>query len=65
MTPDMVHVGRMPQNLLNEEVEWVLRSISESDDIAMQKRSSDNAYKLYVQTRPDCSSTSVRRAKGK
>ena len=63
MTPEMVHVGRIPQHIIEEEVEWVLRQLNESEDISMQKRSSENAYKLYVQTRPDCSSTSVRRAK--
>lgn len=63
MTPEMVHIGRMPQNLVNNEVEWVQRTVKESDELQMQKRSSENAYKLYVQTRPDCSGTSVRRAK--
>ena len=63
MTPEMVHHGRIPQNLINTEVEWVIKQLTESEDLSMQKRSSENAYKLYIQTRPDCNSSSIRRGK--
>ena len=48
MTPEMVHCGRLPQNILDMEIEWVNKQINESEDISLQKRSSENAYKLYV-----------------
>ena len=63
MTPDMVHYGRLAQSRIDAEVEWVLKQLRENVDLASQKKSSENAYKLYLVTRPDSSSQSVKRAK--
>ena len=62
MTPDMVP-GRLAQSRMNVEMEWVLRQVRDNADIASQRKSSVNAYKLYLATRPDSSLQSVKRAK--
>ena len=63
MTPSDIHYGRIPQSKLDTLNEFVAKQINDDTNIALQKKSCNNAMKLYVQTRPAPSQQSIKRAK--
>ncbi|KAG5182404.1 P-loop containing nucleoside triphosphate hydrolase protein [Tribonema minus] len=66
MTPDMVHYGAFPQQILDEETESLRELMSRggaSTGLAMLLRVSENAMKQYRRTRPDASKRACERAK--
>jgi ATP-dependent RNA helicase DDX54/DBP10 len=70
MTPEMVHYGSVPECIMTEEVENVLRIMDaeltgseEAEVMRALTRVCANAMKQYRRTRPEASREGVRRAK--
>jgi DBP10CT (NUC160) domain len=70
MTPDMVHVGSVPEAQMTDKVEWVQRIInselsgsSEAETLRSLTKACSNAMKQYRRTRVGASNEAVGRAK--
>ena len=63
MTPQMVDCGRLPQHLLDAEVEKVNKVLDATAEAPGLMKSMKNAHDLYVKTRQDASTRSIRRVK--
>ena len=63
MTPDNVDCGRLPQHLLDAEVEKLNKVLEALPEAPGLTKSKQNAHDLYVKTRQDPSKRSIRRAK--
>jgi ATP-dependent RNA helicase DDX54/DBP10 len=63
MLPSQVHMGILPQDLLNEEVEYVKSMLHEHDAIAAAYKVSENAMKQYKRTRTAASHDGVKTTK--
>ncbi|BFZ56705.1 ATP-dependent RNA helicase dbp10 [Savitreella phatthalungensis] len=61
-TKDIV-LGALPRDGFDRSGEWVTKLMSDSTDLASQKRVALKGEKLYLRTRPAASADSVRRAK--
>lgn len=55
MTPDMVHVGALPQIVLDQENEFVKRTNREDEAVQMASQIADNGMKAYRRTRSEAS----------
>lgn len=60
---DEVVVGALQRTEVEPNVDWVNRVLEDSEDIAMLRRVSVKAEKLYVKTRHSASSQSAKRAR--
>ncbi|KAG1677662.1 ATP-dependent RNA helicase DDX54 [Nymphon striatum] len=56
-------VGSIPQQLIDEESEVIQNWHAQSADLTEMKKVCDNAYKMYLKSRPLASSESTKRAK--
>ena len=63
MTPDLVHTGLLPQDVLDEENEYFKRSIADDDALLTLWRISENGMKQYKRTRSEASRQGVKLAK--
>ena len=63
MTPDLVHTGLLPQDVLDEENEFFKRSLTDDDNLMMLWRISENGMKQYKRTRSEASRQGVKLAK--
>jgi hypothetical protein len=63
MTPDMVHTGLLPQDVLDEETEYFKKAINEEDLLANFWRVSENGMKQYRRTRGEATHEGVKLAK--
>lgn len=63
MTPDMVHTGLLVQDSIDEENEFVKRSIEEDIQMTNQYRVCENAMKQYHKTRTEATRAGVKAAK--
>ena len=63
MTPEMVHVGTLPQIVLDQENEFV-KSVNKDDEaVQMASRIADNGMKAYRRTRAEATHHGVSLAK--
>jgi ATP-dependent RNA helicase DDX54/DBP10 len=63
MTPKMIHTGLLPQDAIDEENDFVKRSLQEDDMLATMYRISENGLKQYKRTRSEATRDGVKAAK--
>lgn len=63
MQVENVHVGRIPRNIIDAEMEHVRELLSRNHHISPLVKVCANAFKQYCRTRPDPSKNSIRRSK--
>lgn len=63
MTPDMIHTGLLPQDILDREIEFIAKSIKEDDLLKNLFKVSENAMKQYRRTRTEASHRGISMAK--
>ncbi len=63
MTPKTVHVGALPQDVLDEENEYLRSSLSGDDGLLKLHQIADNGMIQYKKTRPEASREGVKGAK--
>jgi ATP-dependent RNA helicase DDX54/DBP10 len=63
MTPSMIHTGLLPQDAIDEENDFVKRSLEDDDTISTLYRISENGLKQYKRTRQEASRDGVKAAK--
>lgn len=63
MTPKMVHTGIIPQDILDEENDYLKRLLHDDDHMATLYRISENAMKQYKRTRPEASQEGLKQSK--
>lgn len=63
MTPQLIHTGLIPQDVLDEENEYLKRSMNDDDSLQILFRISENGMKQYRRTRTEASREGVKIAK--
>lgn len=63
MTPSMVHLGILPQDVLDRENEFLKKLIAGDDSIAAMLRVSENGMKQYLRTRTEATREGVKEAR--
>eukprot|EP01034_Spumella_vulgaris_P022841 gene22841-29015_t len=63
MTPAMVHTGLFPQDVIDEDNDFIKRALAEDDHLAMMWRISENGMMQYRRTRTEASREGVKAAK--
>lgn len=63
MTPSLIHTGLMPQDVLDEENEFLKKMLTEDDTLAGMWRICENAMKQYRRTRSEATREGVKVAK--
>lgn len=63
MTPANVHTGLFPQDVIDEDNDFIKRCLTEDDNLAMLWRIAENGMKQYRRTRTEASKEGVKAAK--
>jgi ATP-dependent RNA helicase DDX54/DBP10 len=63
MTPQMVHTGLLPQDVLDEENDFLKRLLLDDDNIATLYKISENGMKQYRRTRSEASHDGIKETK--
>ncbi|PRW33125.1 DEAD-box ATP-dependent RNA helicase 29 isoform X1 isoform B [Chlorella sorokiniana] len=63
LSPETSLYGTFPQVALDDALERVRQVLASSHDLALQRNSVENAFRLYCKTRPPAAAESVKRAK--
>jgi len=63
MSPSQVHVGVLPQDVLDRENDFLKRCLADDDELSTMYRISENGMKQYRRTRTEASRSGVKVAK--
>lgn len=63
MSPSQVHVGVLPQDVLDRENDFLKRCLADDDELSTMYRISENGMKQYRRTRTEASRSGVKTAK--
>lgn len=63
MTPTDIHTGIFPQDVLDEENDFVKRALKDDDDLSMMLKISENGMKQYKRTRTEATKEGLKLAK--
>jgi ATP-dependent RNA helicase DDX54/DBP10 len=63
MTPKMVHTGLLPQDAIDQENDFLKRSLADNDQLQILLRISENGMMQYRKTRSEASRTGIKLAK--
>jgi len=63
MTPNMVHTGLLPQDVIDEENDFLKRSLADDDILLQMWKTSENGMIQYKRTRTEASHVGVKLAK--
>ena len=63
MLPDWIHTGLLPQDVLDEENDFIKRALADCDNLQTMANIGDNAMKQYRRTRSEASRDGVSIAK--
>lgn len=63
MTPSMIHTGLLPQDAIDEENDFVKRSLEDDDTLSTMYRISENGLQQYKRTRQEASREGVKACK--
>jgi ATP-dependent RNA helicase DDX54/DBP10 len=63
MTPQYIHIGLFPQDVIDEENDYLKRAFAEDDELKTHLRISENGMKQYRRTRTEATKQGVKQCK--